>query len=348
MSASNTDIKRTFPQMLKSFVQRSPARMAVIIAVLLYGFTVWRQPLALNMSAISSIIMLTLLLSFASAGQTIVLIGGGMDFTVGAVMSASAIVTTTIMNSQNGRFIQTFLVVMVMCILIGFLNGFAAVKIGLPAMIVTMAISNIISRMQYVLTKGSPLGYASPNFIKSVTGRLLGLFPNVSATFAQSGLGKVLGAIPNLVLYGFIVIPLVFFILNRSRFGRQVYLVGANPEAARLNGVNVDRVQILSYIISAMLAGFAGMLGAAYMQSSKCDMFNNYAYESLVAVIVGGTAFTGGVGTYTGSIAGSLLMVVLSNALTTLNLAQPVRNITMGCVMVLLLIMYNRGKAVRQ
>jgi len=77
-------------------------------------------------------------------------------------------------------------------------------------------------------------------------------------------------------------------------------------------------------------------------------MFDGYAFNSLIAVIVGGTAFTGGVGSYTGSIAGSLLMVVLTNMLTALNLAQPVRNIVLGCVMVLLLVMYNRKKPVRQ
>jgi ribose transport system permease protein len=97
-----------------------------------------------------------------------------------------------------------------------------------------------------------------------------------------------------------------------------------------------------------MFAGFAGMLGAGYMQSAQCQMFDAYAFNSLIAVIVGGTAFTGGVGSYTGSIAGALLMVVLTNMLTALNLSQPVRNIVLGGVMVLLLVLYNRKKPVRQ
>lgn len=318
-----------FSQQLRAFANQSPARMAVIISAAIYLFTVIMVPTALNRSAITSIVMLTLLLSFASAGQTIVLIGGGLDFTVGAVMSASAILTTAIMNSENGRFFPALLVVMVVCIGIGLLNGVCSAKIGLPPMIVTMAISNVISRLQYVLTQGSPRGYASPWFIKSVT-------------------SKIFGIIPSLALYALIIFPLMFYVLGRSRFGRQVYLVGDNPVAARLSGVNVDRVKILSYVVSAMFAGFAGMLGAAYMQSAQCDMFDTYAYNSLVAVIVGGTAFTGGVGTYTGSIAGALLMVVLGNALTALNLPQPLRNIFLGTIMVLLLILYNRGKAVRQ
>ncbi len=319
----------SFFQKLQVFIKRSPARMALIISGLLYLFTVLMVPTALNMNAITSITMLTLLLSFASAGQTLVLIGGGMDFTVGSVMSAAAILTTGIMDGKDGNFLLTFAVVMGMSVVIGLLNGFCTVKMGLPPLIVTMAISNVLNRLTYVLTEGSPLGYASPTFIKSVTSRIFGV-------------------VPTLGLYALILFPLMFYILNRSRLGKQVYLVGNNPVAARLSGIGVNKVVILTYLISAVFSGFTGMLGAAYMQSAKCQMFDNYAYNSLIAVIVGGTALTGGVGTYTGSIAGSLLMVVLNNTLTALNLDQPTRNVVMGLVMVLLLILYNRGKAVRQ
>ncbi|MCL2810995.1 MAG: ABC transporter permease [Clostridia bacterium] len=314
-----------------NIMRRWPALMPVAISVLLYAFTVIVQPSALNWTAVTSIVMLTLLLSFASAGQTLVLIGGGMDFTVGAVMSASAILTAAIMNSQDGRFLPAFGAVMVMSVAIGLLNGVCTVKIGLPPLIVTMAISNVVSRLQYILTQGSPLGYASPAFIRTVTSQLFGV-------------------VPSLTLYALVLFPLMFYILNRSRLGHQVYLVGNNPVAARLNGIGVNKVVILTYVISAVFSGFTGMLGAAYMQSAKCQMFDEYAYNSLIAVIVGGTALTGGVGTYTGTIAGALLMVVLNNTLTTpaLQLTPPMRNILLGLVMVLLLILYNRGKAVRQ
>lgn len=321
----------TLGQGLKGFVQKSPARMAFIIAALIYIITIAVTPSALNMGAIGSIIMLTLLLSFASAGQTIVLIGGGMDFGVGAVMSSAAILTTSIMQQENGHFLEVFVVAMAMGALVGLVNGVCSVKIGLPAMIVTMAVSNVVSRLQYVLTQGSPLGYASPAFVSSVSERLFGL-----------------PFLPSIVLYAIVLFPLVYFILNRSRFGKQVYLVGNNPVAARLNGISVHKVQILTYVISGLFSAFAGMLGAAYMMSARCQMFDEYAYNSLIAVIIGGTTLSGGVGTYTGSIAGSLVMVLLSNMLTTVGLPQPVRNICMGAVMVLLLALYNREKKVRQ
>ena len=162
-------------QRVKMFIQKSPARMAFIIAGLLYLATIIKTPSSFNASAIGSIIMLTLLLSIASAGQTIVLIGGGMDFGVGAVMSSAAILTTTIMNGEDGHFLQLLVTALAMGALVGLLNGVCSVKIGLPPMIVTLAISNVVTRMQYVLTQGSPMGYASPTFIKTVTARLFGL-----------------------------------------------------------------------------------------------------------------------------------------------------------------------------
>lgn len=318
-------------QRVKMFIQKSPARMAFIIAGLLYLATIIKTPSSFNASAIGSIIMLTLLLSIASAGQTIVLIGGGMDFGVGAVMSSAAILTTTIMNGEDGHFLQLLVTALATGALVGLLNGVCSVKIGLPPMIVTLAISNVVTRMQYVLTQGSPMGYASPTFIKTVTARLFGL-----------------QFLPSIVLYAVVLIPLVFYLLNRSRFGKQVYLVGNNPTAARLSGVSVARVQILTYVFSGLFAAFAGMLGAAYMNAARCQIFDEYAYNSLIAVIIGGTTLSGGVGSYTGSIAGSLVMVVLSNALTTMGFSQPLRNIFMGLIMVLLLILYNREKNVRQ
>jgi len=326
---SNTSTGIPFTMRVKSFVNRSPARMAVIIAITLYAFTIWRVPTAFNSGAIITIIMLTLLLSFASIGQTLVLIGGGLDFTIGAVMSSTAIITVTIMNGMDGNFFQAFVVVMLVSILIGSINGLCTVKIGLPPLIVTLAIANVISRMQFVLTGGSPIGRAAPAFINTINYRFFGI-------------------IPSLALYALIIFPLVFYLLNRSRYGRQLYLVGNNPEAARLAGMNANRVKFLSYVFSAMFAGFAGMLEAGYRQTALPMGLDGYAFTSLIAVIVGGTAFTGGVGSYTGSIAGALLMIVLSNMLTTLMLPLPIQNIVMGSVMVLLLLFYNRRKAVRQ
>ena len=327
---NNASVKSmSFGARAKSFIQASPARMALILALLLFVLTIIINPKGFNSVAIGSIILMTILLAISASGQTMVLIAGGVDFGVGSVMSAAAILTTYTMNGENGHFLQVFVLAMLMGIAIGLANGYCVVKIGLPPMIVTMAISNVVTRLQYVFTAGSPSGYASPLFVKTVTGRIGGL-------------------IPYIVFYAMIIFPLVLFVLNRSRFGKSMYLVGNNKTAARLNGIAVNRVIILTYVFSGVLSAFAGMLGAAYMNTARCQIFDDYAFTSLVAVIVGGTSFNGGIGTFAGTISGALLMTVLSNALTTLGLSQPMRNILNGVIIILLLIMYNRSKAVRQ
>ena len=329
MQSSAKNVRLSFSDRVSRFVKASPARMAMIIAVALYAITVAINPKCFNPVAIGSIILMTILLAITASGQTIVLISGGVDFGVGSVMSAAAIITTYIMNGQNGKTLQVMALALAMGALVGLCNGVCCVKIGLPPMIVTMAISNVVTRLQYVFTQGSPGGYSADDFARTVTYRIGGL-------------------VPTIVFYALIIFPLVLYLLNRSRFGKQVYMVGNNKIAARLNGVRVNQVIVLAYVFSGLLSAFAGTLGAAYMRTAKCQGFDHYAFTSLVAVIVGGTSFSGGIGSFSGTLAGALLMTVLSNMLTTLALPQSYQNILNGVIVVALLILYNRSKAVRQ
>jgi ribose transport system permease protein len=312
------------------FIRVNPARMAVILSVGIFFFTGIFYPNSINQDAVVNITIASILLSIAAAGQTIVLISGGLDFSVGAVMSASAIMTAYIMKSQDGLFFHVLVLCLAMGALVGLVNGYCTVKIGLPAMIVTMAISNVVSRMQYVFTEGSVQGRPGQAFVTTVVGRF---FNN---------------SLPNILMYAAIVYPIVFFLLDFSRFGKQAYLVGSNPAAADLNGIRVNRIRILAYVFSGMLSAFAGMLSCAFIGTARCDVFNDYAFDSLVAVIVGGASFAGGVGHYSGSIAGALLIRVLSNSLTIFQLRQPDRYIVNGMVMLLLLMVYRHSKGVRQ
>jgi ribose transport system permease protein len=327
----SNDKKMNSPMIaIKRFVKRSPAGMTFIISILMLLLTFVLRPNSYNMNTFSSIILLTMLLSFASAGQTLVLIGGGLDFTVGAVMSSAAVMTTFLMQGQDGKLLTVLATVLAIGLVVGVINGICTIKIGLPPMIVTMAISNLVARVQYLFAAdGKSLGYAGPNLIKSVS-------------------YKIGGIMPAIIFYAILIWGIMFYLLNRSVYGKQLYLVGDNKEAAKLSGVKVNKIIVLSYVFSGLLSAFAGMLGAAYMTVVSAQVFDKYAFQSLIAVIVGGTALSGGLGTYTGSIAGALLMTVLSNGLTALALPEPIRNISYGVVMILLLFAYNRTSAVRE
>lgn len=311
-------------------MSQSPAGMTFVIAIFLLIVTFVVRPNSFNINTFGSIILLTILLSFASAGQTLVLIGGGLDFTVGAVMSSAAVITTFLLQGKNDNMLLVLVIVLALGTIVGIINGVACIKIGLPPMIVTMAISNLIAQAQYLFAAdGKSLGYAGPLLIKSVS-------------------YKIGGFLPSIVFYAIFIWGLMFYLLNRSVFGKQLYLVGDSRNAAKLSGIRVNKIVLMSYIISGILSAFAGMLGAAYMAVVSAQVFDNYAFQSLIAVIVGGTALSGGIGSYTGSIAGALMMTVLSNGLTALALPEPIKNISYGIIMILLLLAYNRSRAVRQ
>lgn len=314
---------------IRRFAKYNRPGMAAVIAVCLLVITVILNPLSLNINTFGSILAQTILLSFAAAGQTMVVISGGVDLSVGAVMSMAAIITTGIMQGRTGYFVPVLLCVAGMGALVGLVNGVCAVKVGLPPIVITLAVSNVVTRLQYVFTGGMPTGLVSDVFKVTVQYRIFGV-------------------IPAALMYAAFIWTLAFFLMHGSRFGKQLYLTGNNESAARLNGINTRKIRILTFVLGGMFSGVAGMLGAGYMGMSQCQLFDTYAYNSLVAVIVGGSLFVGGVGSYIGSIAGSLVMIVLSNGLTVLDFSQPVRNIVLGCVMVILLTFYNRAKPIRQ
>lgn len=233
------------------------------------------------------------------------------------------------MQGRAGYFVPVLLVTLLTGALIGLVNGVCVVKVGLPPIIITLATSYVVTRLQYVFTGGMPTGLVSEVFKRTVQYRIFGVIP--AAT-----------------MYAVVIWALAFFLIHRSRFGKQLFLTGNNESAARLNGVNTRKIRILTFVLASMFSAVAGMLGAGYMGMSQCQLFDNYAYNSMVAVIVGGSLLVGGVGSYLGSITGSLVMIVLSNGLTVLDINSSVRNIVLGCVMVVLLTFYNRAKPIRQ
>jgi ribose transport system permease protein len=316
---------------LKHFVTTNRIGMALVFSVLLFLTNVIISPLSLNINAFGSIFALTVMLTIASAGQTIVIIsgGGGIDLSVGAVMSLTAILSVGIMRGQEGFFIQTLLMSIGLGAAAGFVNGAGVALVGLPPMIVTMCVANVATRLQYVLTEGKPSGTASQWFTRSMTYRIWGV-------------------IPSSVFYGLIIFIFVFFILNRSRYGMRLFLTGNNERAAFLTGIRTARVKLLAYTIAGILAGVAGFLGAGYMNFVRGSFFDIFTMRAIIAVVIGGTLLSGGKGSYVGTLVGALLITVLTNCLAVFNMSQATSDMVMGIVLIIILAIYNRSAPVRQ
>jgi ribose transport system permease protein len=316
---------------LKRFAATNQIGMALFFSVLLFLTNVILAPRSLNINAFGSIFALTVMLAIASAGQTIIIIsgGGGIDLSVGAVMSLTALLTVGIMRGNEGYFLATLLMSIGLGAAAGLVNGAGVALIGLPPMIVTMCVANVVTRLQYVLTEGKPSGTASPWFTRSMTYRIGGV-------------------IPTSVFYGIFIFLLVIFILNRSRYGMRLFLTGNNERAACLNGIRTVRVKIIAYTAAGILAGIAGFLGAGYMNFVRGSTFDTFTMRTIIAVVIGGTLLTGGKGSYIGTLAGALLITVLTNCLAVFNMSQATTDMVMGIVLIFILGMYNRTAPVRQ
>ncbi len=321
----------TINNKIKYFAKNNQIGMALVISVLLFIVNVAINPGSLNINAFGAIFASTAMLAIAAAGQTLVIISDGIDMSVGAVMSMCGLLTTTIMGSQEDPilFVLSLVVVIGVGGLVGLCNGLGAVKIGLPPIVVTLCVANVVTRLQYVFTLGKPTGRASQWFTASITTR-------------------VFDVLPTILLYFALIMVVVLFILNRTHYGKQLFLTGNNNRAAFLSGVKTDKVKIMNYALAGMLSGIAGLIGAGYMNFVMCSAFDSYTMESIVAVVIGGTLLVGGKGSYVGTAAGALLIIVLSNCLRVIDLPQSLVDVIMGSVLILLLAVYNRAKPVRQ
>lgn len=317
---------------IKTFTKNNQIGMALIISALLFLATIILNPKSLNPVAFGSILSLTSMLLIAAAGQTMVIISDGIDMSVGATMSMTALITVAVMQGKDS--IGLMFAAMVACLavgaVIGLCNGIGSVRAGLPPMVVTLYISNIVTRLQYVFTGGTPEYTSVPDwFRKLITTRLFGFFPTI-------------------VFFALVFLVVVYFLLSRTRYGQQLTLTGNNNRAAFLTGIKTTKVKMLNYTIAGMLGGLAGFIGAGNSGFIKCGTYDSMTMDSIVAVVIGGTLLSGGKGSYVGTAAGALLLIILSNGLAVLQVTDSMKNLIMGVVLILLLTAYNRAKPVRQ
>lgn len=248
-------------------------------------------------------------------GQTLVLLIGGIDLSVGAAAGLSAIVGALMLVHLG---VDPWLVIPLTCLFgfaVGSVNGLLVAYARLNPFIVTLASWEIVAGTTLVITSGSPV-------------RPLG------ATFQQFGLGEIFGVPVPVVVFAVIAVILAF-VLNRTAFGRNIYAIGGNRHAAVLVGIPVKRIEMLVFGLSGSLAALAGILYASRMDSAQPSVGEGWLMPSITAAIIGGVSLRGGQGTVTGTVAGALLMAVLGNGIVLLNISSYWQRVIVGAVVLL-------------
>ncbi|HEY7131327.1 MAG TPA: ABC transporter permease [Candidatus Limnocylindrales bacterium] len=266
-------------------------------------------------------------LAILAGCQTLTMLTGGIDLSVGAVASMVGFVTATLIHSPGG-VPQAILVSLVLALLAGLITGVVVGVFRVHPLIVTLGMSFIV------------LGLANVWQLQSVqTGA------GVPSELRTIGSGLQGDVIPNSLV---VFVPIVLFILlllRRTGYGRVLFAIGDNPVAARLSGARSWQVLTALYALSALLAGIAGLVLSGLTNTASVTLADSSVLPSVAAAVIGGTSILGGRGGYGGTIVGALILTVLSALLTALGLPEPTRQIVFGAIIVIVAAAYNRVTA---
>lgn len=248
-------------------------------------------------------------------GETLVLLIGGIDLSVGAAAGLCAILSALTLTHLGVPAIVALLASAVFGFLFGLINGFFVAVMRLNPFIVTLASWQVFAGITLVITHGYPVQPLGPDFHWYGVGALFGV-PIPVVIFLVLALG-------------------LSWALRFSRFGRNIYAIGGSREAAKLVGIRVARVELLVYGLAGAFAALAGALYASRMDSAQPSVGESWLMGAITAAIIGGTSLQGGQGTILGTVLGTLLMAVLNNGMTMLNVSGYWTKVVIGAVVLI-------------
>jgi len=267
-------------------------------------------------------------------GQTFVIITAGIDLSVGSLVSLTGVAMALFANAMPfhgfALIVATLLFGIVVGAAAGFINAVPVVRLNLPPFITTLAMMLMAVGLSYKLCHGRPVALASGDFTNIGYGLFLG------SVFTKLHLP----GIPIVVIWMVVIAIVTSVLLTRTRFGRYVFALGGNEEAARLAGIPVARIKTLVYVISGVCAGITGfLLMANFSSGSPNTATGDELLESIAAVVVGGTSLMGGRGSIVGTFFGALLIGVLYNVMNLLGIESYTQKIVLGAVILLAVVL---------
>lgn len=313
MSTTNTNAA-TSPE--KKFtlhkVMQSVGILPVLILIFI-GFSLMTPNFATE-SNIMNIVRQSSINTVLAAGMTFVIITGGIDLSVGSILGSTAVMAmVTSLHPSLGML--SIPVALMGGLLMGTLNGVMVAYIGLPPFIATLGTYTALRGAAYLLADGTTV-------------------INNNISFEWIG-NSYLGPIPWLVVIGFVVIAICWFILRKTTLGMHVYAVGGNANAARLTGIKVGMVLTFVYALSGLMAGLGGIMSASRLYSANGNLGVGYELDAIAAVVLGGTSLSGGIGSITGTLIGALIIAAMNNGMTLMGVSYFWQLVIKGCVIII-------------
>lgn len=305
-----------------------------VVLVTLFIVIIAIEPEFLSIDNFSNILTQSSTRIIIALGVGAILITQGTDLSAGRTVGLAAVLSASLLQATDYAYrmypdlqklpvLVPVLIAMVVCALIGLLNGFIVSVLKVPPFIATLGMMIIVYGLNSIYYDrppygAQPIGGLDPDFSKFVTGSF------------QKGAFEL----PYLIIYAFIVTAFIWVLWNKTRFGKNMYAIGGNPEAASVSGVNVTKYIIFIYMLAGALYGFAGTLEAGRVGSATNNTGNMYELDAIAACVVGGVSLSGGVGTVPGIITGVLIFQVINYGLAFIGLNPYLQYIVKGLIII--------------
>lgn len=278
----------------------------------------------LTVTNLFNILKQNVVYGIVAIGMTFVIITGGIDLSVGAIVAIAGCFATSLAKKEAPHpLIYCFIVAIATGVALGAFNGFFIAYMRIPAFIATLATQTIARGIVYVFTDGRP-----------ITG-----FMDSYKVMGRSSVGPV----PILVIVYAVLLILGIFLLNFTKYGQHVFAVGGNRKAAIVSGINAKRTELIAYIICGVTAAIAGLLLSSRIQTGQPTSGEGYEQDAITAVVIGGGSLAGGKGSVFGSFIGILVVGLMTNGLNLLNVSSYYQQIIKGAI-IILAVMMDRNK----
>jgi len=297
------------------------AKSVIGLVALVIVFTIL-SPRFFNYYNLTNVLRQTSLNAVIAIGMTYVILTGGIDLSVGSILAFSSAITCGLLKSNMPLTISVIIGLSVGTLL-GMFNGFVTIKWNIPPFIATFAMMTIARGLTLVYTNGQP-----------ITG--------LNEAFSFIGNGYI-GPIPLPIIITILIFIVAYYFLKNNKIGRYVYATGGNMQAAKLAGINTNKIILFVYSLSGLLASISGLILASRLNSASPTAGNGYELDAIAAVVLGGTSLAGGEGSLIGTLIGAIIIGVLNNGLDLLNVSPFYQSIAKG-VVILLAIAIDRKK----
>lgn len=300
-----TDVHSEFPQLGRPRLVRPHA---------------YRWPNFLKSENLLNVANQIAVIAIVAVGMTVVIITGGIDLSVGSLIALSAVASTLLIRDVGGAVAASASSMTLCCAagillsgLVGAFSGLMVTVFGVPPFIVTLGMMLFASGVAFILSRGESV-YQVPD------------------SFVWLGRGADLLGVPNAVVLMVFLYAVAHVLMSRTAWGRYVYAVGGNREAARLSGVPVGRVVATAYVLCGMLAGLGGVVMASQLKSGSPTYGQMYELYVIAAVVVGGTSLAGGEGKVFGTLVGALIIAVIQNGMNLMDVESYTQKVVLGLV----------------